>query len=220
MEAAGSWSFCRIAPSPSRSQTGRWKPPGRPLALAPPERRGPFPETLQKRAPTADGVFVDYGPIDKTGPMAAHLRKSGVRTPTAAQTARRNRYEQIWIVLGVLWAVGRVVIAKATVEQYGVNITVFAIIEILVAWPHALGAARVVTKLIDRDPHGAMGWGALLAVTHIAPELYIAVVGNHMPVGIYISLVLIVVGLGALAIVGIIQKVRVGRAERGIDRLP
>jgi hypothetical protein len=162
-------------------------------------------------------MFMDYGPIDQAGGMAGHIRRSGVRTPTAAQKARRSRYEQIWIVLGVVWAVGRVIIAKATVEQYGVNITVFAIIEILVAWPHALGAARVVTKLIDRDPHGALLWGSLLAVTHIAPELYIAVVGNHMPVGVYISLVVIVIGLGALAVVGIVQKVRIGRAERSVS---
>ena len=146
--------------------------------------------------------------------MSAQLREGGVRVPSAAQKARRNRYEQIWIVLGVLWALGRVVVAKATVEQYGVNIAIFAVIEIVVAWPHALGAARVVTKLIDRDPHGALAWGSLLAVTHIAPELYIAVVGSHMPVGIYVSLVVIVLGLGALAVIGIVQKVRVGRAER------
>jgi hypothetical protein len=164
--------------------------------------------------PTADEMFMDLAPIDQAGGMAGHLRRTGVRVPTAAQRARRNRYEQIWIVLGVLWAVGRVVIAKATVEQYGVNITVFAIIEILVAWPHALGAARVVTKLIDRDPHGALAWGTLLAVTHSAPELYIAVDGSHMPVGVYVSLVVIVLGLGALAVVGIVQKVRVGRMER------
>ncbi len=138
----------------------------------------------------------------------------GVLVPSARQIARRRVYERLWIVLGVVWAVGRVFVAKATVERYGVNITVFAVIEILVAWPHALGAARVVTKLVDRDPHGAFRWGTLLAVTHIAPELYIAVAGSHMPFGVYVSLALIVVGLGALAVVGIIQKVGIARAER------
>lgn len=138
----------------------------------------------------------------------------GVLVPTAHQVARRKIYERIWIIFGIAWAVGRVFVAKATVEQYGVNITVFAVIEIVAAWPHAIGAARVVTKLVDRDPRGALPWGAMLAVSHIAPELYIAVVGSHMPVGVYISLILIVVGLGALAVVGILQKVRIGRAER------
>ncbi len=138
----------------------------------------------------------------------------GVLVPSARQIARRRAYERLWIVLGVVWAVGRVFVAKATVERYGVNITVFAFVEIVVAWPHALGAARVVTKLVDRDPQGAFRWGALLAVTHIAPELYIAVAGSHMPFGVYVSLALIVVGLGALAVVGIIQKVGIARAER------
>lgn len=159
-------------------------------------------------------MTMEYGPIGKAGAVAGSRKPIGVRIPSAAQKARRGRYEQIWIVLGVLWALGRVVIAKATVEKYGVNIAIFAVIEILVAWPHALGAARVVTKLIDRDPHGALAWGSLLAATHIAPELYIAVVGSHMPVGVYVSLALIVFGLGALAVVGIVQKVRIGRAER------
>ncbi len=166
---------------------------------------------------------MEFGPIDQAGGMAAQLRKGGVRVASAAQKERRNRYEQIWIVLGVLWALGRVVVAKATVEKYGVNIAVFAVIEILVAWPHALGAARVITKLIDRDPHGALAWGSLLAATHIAPELYIAVVGSHMPVGVYVSLAVIVLGLGALAVIGVVQKVRIGRAQRatpGTDLLP
>ena len=148
------------------------------------------------------------------GNSAAVAGVRGTLTPSARQLARRRVYERLWIVLGVVWAVGRVFVAKATVERYGVNITVFAVIEILVAWPHALGAARVVTKLVDRDPHGAFCWGALLAVTHIAPELYIAVAGSRMPFGIYVSLALIVVGLGALAVVGIIQKVGIAQAGR------
>lgn len=139
---------------------------------------------------------------------------SGITVPSLAQLARRRIYERIWIVLGVLWAVGRVIVAKATVEKYGVNITVFAIIEIAAAWPHAVGAARVITNLIDRNPHGALPWGIMLAVSHIAPELYIAVVGSHMPIGVYVSLAMIVIGLGALAVVGILQKVRIGRAAR------
>lgn len=154
----------------------------------------------------------------QTGLMAAGV--SGGTTPTAAQLVRRRLFERVWIVLGLVWAVGRVVVAKATVEKYGVNITVFAVIEILAAWPHALGAARVVTNLIDRDPHGALPWGLLLAVSHIGPELYIAVVGSHMPVGVYVSLAVIVLGLGALAVVGIAQKVRIGRAQRVLSAPP
>lgn len=152
--------------------------------------------------------------IDKTGRMAEQL--TGAVVPTDRQVARRRVYERVWIVLGILWAIGRVIVAKATVEKYGVNITVFAVIEIVAAWPHAVGAARVITNLIDRNPSGALPWGIMLAVSHIAPELYIAVVGSHMPLGVYISLVVIVVGLGALAVVGIVQKVRIGRTERAL----
>ncbi len=145
---------------------------------------------------------------------------AGGTTPTAAQVTRRRLFERVWIVLGLVWALGRVVVAKATVEKYGVNITVFAVIEILAAWPHSLGAARVVTNLIDRNPHGALPWGLMLAVSHIGPELYIAVAGSHMPVGVYVSLAIIVLGLGALAIVGIVQKVRMGRVQRILAATP
>jgi hypothetical protein len=135
--------------------------------------------------------------------------------PSADQLARRRALERVWIILGFLWVIGRVIVAKATVEQYGVSITMFAALEVLVAWPHSLSAARLVTKLIDHDPTGALPWGALLAVTHIAPELYVAVAGTNMSPGVYVSLIVIVVGLGALAIVGIIQKVAVGRSQSG-----
>ncbi len=134
--------------------------------------------------------------------------------PTPEQVARRRALERVFIALGFVWVIGRVLVARATVEKYGVNITVFAALEVLVAWPHSLSAARLVTKLIDHDPTGALPWGVVLAGTHIAPELYVALAGTNMSTGVYISLIVIVVGLGALAIVGIVQKVAVGRSQR------
>ena len=141
-------------------------------------------------------------------------RTCGVLVPTPEQVARRRALERIWIALGFVWVIGRVLVAQATVEKYGVNITVFAVLEVLVAWPHSLSAARLVTNLIDRDPTGALPWGVILAGTHIAPELYVGLAGTNMSTGVYVSLIVIVVGLGALAIVGIVQKVAVGRSQR------
>ena len=141
-------------------------------------------------------------------------RTCGVLVPTPEQAARRRALERVWIALGFVWVIGRVLVARVTVEKYGVNITVFAALEVLVAWPHSLSAARLVTKLIDHDPTGALPWGVILAGTHIAPELYVALAGTNMSTGVYISLIVIVVGLGALAIVGIVQKVAVGRSQR------
>lgn len=141
---------------------------------------------------------------------------TAVRVPSAKQIARRRLAERVWIVLGFVWAIARVLVAKATVEEYGVNITVFALLEVVLAWPHSISAARVVMKLIDHDPVGALPWGVILAGTHIAPELYIAVAGSNMSTGVYVSLIVIVVGLGALAIVGIFQKVAAGRAQRDV----
>lgn len=137
----------------------------------------------------------------------------GVLIPSAQRVARRRALERVWIVVGFGWAIARVIFAKATVEKYGVNITMFALIELMVAWPHSLSAARLVTKLIDRDPAAALPWGVILAGTHIAPELYVALAGSNMSTGVYVSLVVIVVGLGALAIVGIVQKVAAGGAR-------
>ena len=168
------------------------------------------PQSRRGRPRSADRALVN---ARATGGTEPRTEPRGVRL-SEQQVARRRTIERIWIVLGIVWAVARVFIAKATVEKYGVNIAMFAVVEILVAWPHSLGAARVVTKLIDRDPHGALSWGLLLAVSHIAPELYVAMVGSNMPAGVYISLAVIVVGLGALAIVGIVQKVCAGRIER------
>jgi hypothetical protein len=128
--------------------------------------------------------------------------------------ARRKRVEHAWIVLGLVWALARVWVAKATVEQYGVNIFIFAVIELAVAWPHSLSTARIVANLVDRHPDAALRWAVVLAVTHIGPELYIALAGSHMPAGIYWSLLAIVLILGVVAGIGIYQKVRVGRAAR------
>jgi hypothetical protein len=136
---------------------------------------------------------------------------------TPKQVARRRLWERIWIGLGVAYAVFRIWLAHATVARYGVWIPGFAAIEIASAWPHGLATARVVTALIDRECRRAWNWGLVLGVSHIAPELYIALDARYLPGKIWASLAFFVFGFGALCLWGIVQKVQDGRAVRRAD---
>jgi hypothetical protein len=130
------------------------------------------------------------------------------------RAARRRLWERVWGVLGIAYAVFRIWLAQVTVHRYDVWIPGFAAIELLTAWPHGLATARVITALIDRDRVRAWRWGIVLAVTHVAPELYIALDATYLPRKIWASLAFFVFGFGALSLWGIVQKVRDGRRAR------
>ncbi len=141
---------------------------------------------------------------------------TATKTPSLdpRRAERRRLWERVWGLLGIAYAVFRIWLAQVTVHRYDVWIPGFAAIELLTAWPHGLATARVITALIDRDRAQAWRWGTVLAVTHVAPELYIALDATYLPGKIWASLAFFVFGFGALSLWGIVQKVRDGRRAR------
>ncbi len=118
-----------------------------------------------------------------------------------------------WILAVIAFTIARVVVAKSTLEQYGLNIWVFGFIDLITAVPYAVGIAKVVTSLIDRRPGSAGKWGIVAALSFIAPYLVVAWAGRtaSFPPAVWIALVLLIAGFGANALWNIYRKVRDAR---------
>jgi hypothetical protein len=127
---------------------------------------------------------------------------------------RRKNLERLWIVVGVAYGVARVFIAYKTVKQYGVNIWAFGVIEIGGSFPYSLGIARLVENLVDHNREGAVRWGVLALICYAAPEAFILLTGDDMPVEVYVTIAIILTVLGTIAVLGIVRRVRTSRRVR------
>ena len=147
-------------------------------------------------APTADGAGADED-----------------RPPSKVR-----RYVEIsWVVTIVLFTLVRLLVARETLQSYGLNIWVFGVIDLVTAVPYAVGVAKVVEGLIDRRPGTTTGWAVVACVSFLAPYLYILWVGQDVefPKVVYVVLGILIAIFGGNAIRGILRKVKVARATHG-----
>ena len=68
-------------------------------------------------------------------------------------SARRRWLERTWVVTVVVFTLARLLVARATLAERGLNIWVFGVIDLVTAFPYALGTARIVEAVVDRDGH-------------------------------------------------------------------
>lgn len=133
----------------------------------------------------------------------------------------RRWLEWSWIVTVVVFTLVRLVVARETLAQYGLNIWIFGVVDLVTAVPYALGTAKVVEAMVDRDGRSLGRWAAVAGASFIAPYLYIAWAGTGgaFPVEVYVVLGILVLVFGANALWSIIRKVRVARTERAAAQL-
>jgi hypothetical protein len=148
---------------------------------------------------------------------SAHVE--GTPPPVPSDAIRPpSRLRQIltvsWVIGIVAFTLARLVVAKGTLEEYGLNLWVFGIIDLATAVPYALGVAKVVTSMVDRDFSGTARWAAVASASFLAPYLYIAWAGrtSSFPPAVYAALAVLVTVFGGNAVLSVRRKVRTARA--------
>ncbi|MEZ5177381.1 MAG: hypothetical protein R2746_03615 [Acidimicrobiales bacterium] len=129
---------------------------------------------------------------------------------------RRRVLELSWVIGVVAFVLVRFVLAYSALAKYDqLTVWVFGILDLGTAVPYAIGTARLVTSLVDRDLQGAARWGTLASACFLAPYVWIAWAGRdgEFPTVVYVVVALLAVSLGVNAIYGIRRRVRVERAE-------
>jgi nitrate/nitrite transporter NarK len=120
-----------------------------------------------------------------------------------------------WVVGIVVFTLGRLIVAKGTLEEYGLNLWVFAVIDLVTAVPYALGVAKVVTSMIDRNYAGTTTWATVAAASFLAPYAYIAWAGQDasFPPAVYVALGVLIVIFGGNAVLSVRRKVRAAHVD-------
>lgn len=131
-------------------------------------------------------------------------------------SARRRWLERTWVVTVVVFTLARLLVARATLAERGLNIWVFGVIDLVTAFPYALGTARIVEAVVDRDGHALGRWCLVAGASFIAPYCYIAWAGAEegFPTQVYVVLGVLIAIFGANAVWTILRNIRTARAER------
>ena len=131
------------------------------------------------------------------------------------RNSRRRKLEISWVIGVVAFVIVRFAIAYSALNEYGLTVWVFGILDIVTAVPYAIGTARLVTSLADHDVQAAARWGIVACISFLAPYLWVAWAGRdgEFPTAVYITIAVLVVCLGINAIVGVAKRVRSARVD-------
>lgn len=148
---------------------------------------------IADRSPASNGLSDEAGEPSGRPPLRRYLTIS-------------------WVVTIVGFTLVRLVVARGTLERYGLNVWIFGVIDLATALPYAIGVAKVVTAMIDRQVSTAGRWAVVAGLSFLAPYGYVAWAGKdgEFPSSVYFVLLALIVLFAANAIRGVVRRVRLG----------
>jgi hypothetical protein len=110
-------------------------------------------------------------------------------------------FGRAWIVGVFAFSIARALVAWPTLSQYGVNPWVFLFIDVVTAFPYALGQVKVVNGFRFKQYRGVQAWSLVIAATFLAPYAYIVLAGQErIPTMVYIVIAVLAVVFGAASV--------------------
>lgn len=115
---------------------------------------------------------------------------------------------RIWIVLVLLWAIGRAVFVKELFGSHGVNGVVYLAVDLISSIPYAIYSARLVMTFINHDFKNIKRNIFATAFFFYIPDLYILIAARRVPVGLYAILFVTISLFSAFAVGTIARDIR------------
>lgn len=110
-------------------------------------------------------------------------------------------FGRAWIIGVFAFSVARALVAWPTLSQYGVNPWVFLAIDIVTAFPYAVGQVKVVNGFRYKQYRGVQAWSLVVAVTFLAPYIYIVLAGQErIPTLVYVVIAVLAVIFGTASV--------------------
>ena len=110
-------------------------------------------------------------------------------------------FGRAWILGVFAFSIARALVAWPTLSQYGVNPWVFLFIDVVTAFPYALGQVKVVNGFRYKQYKGVQVWSLVVAATFFAPYAYIVLAGQErIPTLVYIVIALLALIFGSASI--------------------
>lgn len=110
-------------------------------------------------------------------------------------------FGRAWILGVFAFSVARALVAWPTLSQYGVNPWVFLAIDVVTAFPYAVGQVKVVNGFRYRKYGAVQAWALIVAATFLAPYAYIVLAGQErIPMIVYVVIGLLATVFGAASV--------------------
>ncbi len=87
----------------------------------------------------------------------------------------------------MLYALVRIGLAEQFLVKYGLNIFIFATIELLSTPIYAIGASRMVRGLVASRRSSAIRWLMVSILGFVAPDAYVVVAARRVPASLYLA---------------------------------
>jgi hypothetical protein len=131
---------------------------------------------------------------------------------------RKKLFSYAWLVAVMLWCVIRIGVVSVWLSQYGVNTSVFAVIEIVSSVIYGVASARTVLALVGKRRRNALLWGLASVVAYLVPDVYVFSAGQSLPLLSYVVIITLIVVLGSVGILDVRRRyVQFSKNKTGDD---
>ncbi len=115
--------------------------------------------------------------------------------------------QKVWFVLIIFWSLVRIATAELYFAKYGINIWIFAVIEIVSSPILARASSRMAVALKYHEIRQSVLWGGLTMVSFSAPDVYLLTAGRGLPWIAYGVVLLLMTVAGTTSVIKLKQKV-------------
>ena len=120
--------------------------------------------------------------------------------------------QKAWFGLIILWSFVRIATAELYFSKYGIDIWIFAVIEIVSSPILARASSRMAVALKYHEIRQSVLWGGLTMVSFSAPDVYLLTAGRGLPWMAYGLVLLLMTVAGTTSVIKLRQKVSVEAA--------
>ena len=120
--------------------------------------------------------------------------------------------QKAWFGLIIFWSFVRIATAELYFSKYGINIWIFALIEIVSSPILARASSRMAVALKHHEIRQSVLCGGLTMVSFSAPDIYLLTAGRGLPWIAYGLVLLLMTVAGTTSVIKLRQKVSVEAA--------
>lgn len=126
---------------------------------------------------------------------------------SAPDDAAVGRLGRLWILALCGYSLLRAVLAWPILARYGINPAAFLFLDVITAYPLALGQVRIVTAFRTQDFAAAQRWCGVAGAAFLTPYAYLFLAGRaEMPAYATVALAALVAVMAAASVLRVRQQ--------------
>ncbi len=135
----------------------------------------------------------------------------------AARIDSVSRVGRMWILALCGYSLLRAVLAWPILVRYGINPAMFLMLDVVTAYPLAVGQLRIVAGFRSQDYATVQFWAGVAGAAFLTPYAYLFLAGHaHMPIYATGALAALVMVMATASVLRVRQQCLGGRAEAAL----